>query len=105
MTSHHRRPEFANLDEHNPRVTIRHVGKLPRAYTLSSVSTRSPNRAYRTPAALGRGRWDADGLRDIVREYVVEHMTRSLSSMRPASSSRAKYPAEFRVNIQVWQAR
>jgi len=27
---------------------------------------------WRQQAILGRGRWDADGLRDIVREYVVE---------------------------------
>src|SRR5918995_522895 len=27
---------------------------------------------WRQPAILGRGRWDADALRDIVREYVVE---------------------------------
>jgi len=29
---------------------------------------------WRQQAILGRGRWDADGLRDIVREYVVEHL-------------------------------
>src|SRR3954469_6737442 len=29
---------------------------------------------WRQPAILGRGRWDADALRDIVREYVVEHL-------------------------------
>ena len=29
---------------------------------------------WRQQAILGRGRWDADGLRDIVREYVVEHI-------------------------------
>jgi hypothetical protein len=28
----------------------------------------------RQQAILGRGRWDADGLRDIVRDYVVEHL-------------------------------
>ncbi len=27
---------------------------------------------WRQQAILGRGRWDADGLRDIVRDYVVE---------------------------------
>jgi SRSO17 transposase len=27
---------------------------------------------WRQQAILGRGRWDADALRDIVREYVVE---------------------------------
>jgi SRSO17 transposase len=29
---------------------------------------------WRQQAVLGRGRWDADGLRDIVRDYVVEHL-------------------------------
>src|ERR671926_689179 len=29
---------------------------------------------WRQQAILGRGRWDADTLRDIVREYVVEHL-------------------------------
>ena len=29
---------------------------------------------WRQQAILGRGRWDADGLRDIVRDYVVEHL-------------------------------
>nr|WP_203234670.1 IS701 family transposase [Sphingomonas solaris] len=29
---------------------------------------------WRQQAILGRGRWDADGVRDIVRDYVVEHL-------------------------------
>src|ERR687886_3013590 len=29
---------------------------------------------WRQQAILGRGRWDADALRDIVREYVVERL-------------------------------
>src|ERR687886_1014489 len=29
---------------------------------------------WRRQAILGRGRWDADALRDIVREYVVESL-------------------------------
>jgi SRSO17 transposase len=29
---------------------------------------------WRQQALLGRGRWDADGLRDIVRDYVIEHL-------------------------------
>ncbi len=29
---------------------------------------------WRQQAILGRGRWDADDLRDIVRDYVVEHL-------------------------------
>src|SRR3954465_4309632 len=30
--------------------------------------------AWRQRAILGRGRWDADALRDIVREYALEHL-------------------------------
>src|ERR1700709_2114438 len=29
---------------------------------------------WRQQAILGRGRWDADALRDVVRDYVVEHL-------------------------------
>ena len=29
---------------------------------------------WRQQAILGRGRWDADALRDIVRDYVLEHV-------------------------------
>src|ERR1700709_46630 len=29
---------------------------------------------WRQQAILGRGRWDADALRDTVRDYVVEHL-------------------------------
>ena len=29
---------------------------------------------WRQQAILGRGRWDANGLRDVVRDYVVEHL-------------------------------
>src|SRR3954447_11894817 len=29
---------------------------------------------WRQQALLGRDRWDADALRDIVREYVIEHL-------------------------------
>jgi len=31
---------------------------------------------WRQQAILGRGRWDADALREVVREYVVEHLGR-----------------------------
>ena len=30
---------------------------------------------WRQQALLGRDRWDADALRDLVREYVIEHLT------------------------------
>ena len=29
---------------------------------------------WRQQAILGRGRWEADGLREVVREYVIEHL-------------------------------
>jgi SRSO17 transposase len=29
---------------------------------------------WRQQAILGRGRWEADALRDIVRDYVIEHL-------------------------------
>ncbi len=29
---------------------------------------------WRQQALLGRDRWDADALRDLVREYVIEHL-------------------------------
>jgi SRSO17 transposase len=29
---------------------------------------------WRQQAILGRGRWDADQLRDLIRDYVVEHL-------------------------------
>ena len=29
---------------------------------------------WRQQAILGRGRWEADSLRDVVRDYVVEHL-------------------------------
>ena len=63
---------------------------------------------WRQQAILGRGRWDADALRDIVREYVVENLAtlmRFWSSMRPAFSSRARQPAVSRVNIPVRRVR
>ena len=31
---------------------------------------------WRQQAILGRGRWDADALRDVVRDYVVETLAR-----------------------------
>ena len=43
---------------------------------------------WRQQAVLGRGRWDADALRDVVRDYVMEHWpmtTPSWSSTKPGS--------------------
>lgn len=51
---------------------------------------------WRQQAVLGRGRWDADALRDVVREYALETLADPVlfwSSMRPASSSRARLRA------------
>lgn len=37
------------------------------------VHARRGGRGRKQQAILGRGRWDADALRDTVRDYVVEH--------------------------------
>jgi SRSO17 transposase len=37
---------------------------------------------WRQQAILGRGRWDADALRDVVQDYVVEHLAASSSTGR-----------------------
>ena len=37
---------------------------------------------WRQQAILGRGRWDADALRDIVREYALEHLSSSPANGR-----------------------
>ena len=45
---------------------------------------------WRQQALLGRNRWDADALRDMVREYVIEHLADDDAvSMKPSSSNRA----------------
>ena len=51
---------------------------------------------WRQQAVLGRGRWDADALRDLVRDYALATLAvpePCWSSTRPASSSRAPHPA------------
>ena len=63
---------------------------------------------WRQQAILGRGRWDADALRDIVRDYVVETWPTEMrfwSSMRPGFSSRARRPAAWRANTRALPAR
>lgn len=62
---------------------------------------------WRQQAILGRGRWDADGLRDIVREYVVENLATddAVLVIDETGSSRARHRAVLRVNIQVRLAR
>lgn len=41
--------------------------------TLEGEAAGDPG-PWQQQAIFGRGRWNADGLRDIVREYVVEHL-------------------------------
>lgn len=43
---------------------------------------------WRQQAILGRGDWDADALRDIVRDYVIEHLTCHSSSPTLTKASR-----------------
>ena len=40
---------------------------------MRAEAARDPG-PWRQQAILGRGRWDGDALRDIVRGYVVEHL-------------------------------
>ena len=53
---------------------------------------------WRQQAILGRRDWDADGLRDIVRDYVIEHLADDdavlVIGTRPAFSSRARRSCE-----------
>jgi SRSO17 transposase len=63
---------------------------------------------WRQQAILGRGRWDADALRDIVREFVGEHLAADDAVLvidETVSSSRERHRAVFRVSIQGRQAR
>ena len=63
---------------------------------------------WRQQAILGRGQWEADGLRDIVRGYALDTLadeTRFWSSMKPDFSSRARPHAALLVNIPVRRAR
>lgn len=57
---------------------------------------------WRQQAILGRGRWDADALRDIVETMLLKALQRkrrSWSLARLASSSKARLPVALRVNI------
>src|SRR5256885_6202248 len=56
---------------------------------------------WRQQAILGRGDWDADALRDIVHDYVIEH----LADDDAVFSNRAKRHAEWRGNTLVRQGR
>ncbi|MGY2933082.1 hypothetical protein ACVWZ6_002684 [Bradyrhizobium sp. GM6.1] len=53
---------------------------------------------------LGRGNWDADALRDIVRDYVIEHLADHdpvLVTEETGFSSRARRRAEWQGNTPV----
>jgi hypothetical protein len=63
---------------------------------------------WRQQAILGRGDWDADALRDIVRNYVVEHLADDDAVLvidRSVFSNRAKRHAEWRGNTLVLHGR
>src|SRR5436853_1382810 len=50
------------------------LGSEPRKTGWMRAEAAGDPGPWRQQAILGRGRWDADALRDIVREYVVEHL-------------------------------
>src|SRR5260370_32023582 len=63
---------------------------------------------WRPQAILGRGDWDADALRDIVRDYVIEHLADDDAVLvidETGFSNRAKRRAEWRGNTRVRQPR
>ena len=50
------------------------LGNEPRKTGWMRAEAAGDSGPWRQQALLGRGRWDADALRDIVRAYVVEHL-------------------------------
>ena len=50
------------------------LGSEPRKTGWMRAEAAGDHGPWRQQAILERGRWDADGLRDIVREHVVEHL-------------------------------
>ena len=50
------------------------LGDEPRKTGWMRAEAAGDSGPWRQQALLGRGRWDADALRDIVRDYVVEHL-------------------------------
>jgi SRSO17 transposase len=50
------------------------LGNEPRKTGWMRAEAAGDPGPWRQQALLGRGRWDADALRDVVREYVVEHL-------------------------------
>ena len=52
---------------------------------------------WRQQALLGRDQWDADGLRDMVRDYVTEHLADENAVLvidESGFSSKARHRAE-----------
>lgn len=50
------------------------LGNEPRKTGWMRAEAAGDDGPWRQQALLGRGRWDADALRDIVRDYVIEHL-------------------------------
>jgi SRSO17 transposase len=50
------------------------LGNEPRKTGWMRAEAAGDSGPWRQQALLGRGRWDADALRDIVRNYVIEHL-------------------------------
>jgi SRSO17 transposase len=50
------------------------LGNEPRKTGWMRAESAGDGGPWRQQALLGRGRWDADALRDIVRDYVIEHL-------------------------------
>src|ERR1700760_501241 len=50
------------------------LGNEPRKTGWMRAEAVGDSGPWRQQALLGRGRWDADALRDVVRDYVVEHL-------------------------------
>ena len=50
------------------------LGNEPRKTGWMRAEAAGDPGPWRQQALLGRGRWDADALRDVVRDYVVEHL-------------------------------
>jgi SRSO17 transposase len=50
------------------------LGNEPRKTGWMRAEAAGDPGPWRQQALLGGGRWDADALRDVVREYVVEHL-------------------------------
>jgi SRSO17 transposase len=50
------------------------LGNEPRKTGWMRAEAAGDSGPWRQQALLGRGRWNADALRDIVRDYVVEHL-------------------------------